>query len=196
MEKFVFAAFFLAFLLLAGCISSVDTTPSAQPSALSDADANQGTVANSLPSSETAGWKSISLTDIGTGNSFKVSDFTGKAVVLESFAVWCPVCLEQQKEIKKLKDSEGDSFVAVSVDTDPNEDTARVREHIARNGFGWHYAVSPAEMTQALISEFGLTVVNAPSAPVILVCEDQSARFLRNGVKTAEDLKNEIEAGC
>ncbi len=139
-------------------------------------------------------WMDIELTDIATGQKFKISDFKGKPVLLESFAVWCPTCLRQQREIKKLKEREGDTIIHISLDTDPNEDEAKVKEHLERNGFDWYFAVSPIELTTALIDEFGLTIVNAPGAPVVLISKDQSARLLRNGVKSADDLLSEIEA--
>jgi len=43
-----------------------------------------------------------------------------------------------------------------------------------------------------LIDEFGLTVVNAPRAPVILIDADGTARLLPGGVKSAEQLLKEI----
>jgi thiol-disulfide isomerase/thioredoxin len=137
----------------------------------------------------------IELTDVATGQTFKISDFKGKPVLLESFAVWCPTCLAQQKEIKKVKQSEGDAIIHISLDTDPNEDADKIREHMERNGLDWYFVVAPIELTNALIDEFGLAVVNAPSAPVILISEDQSARLLRSGVKSADDLLSEIETG-
>jgi thiol-disulfide isomerase/thioredoxin len=75
-------------------------------------------------------WMDIQLKDIATGNNFKISDFKGKPVVLESFAVWCPTCLKQQKEIKELKSREGNAIIHISLDIDPNEDEAKVREHL------------------------------------------------------------------
>lgn len=141
-------------------------------------------------------WRNTLLTDIRTGNKFKISDFRDKPILMESFAVWCPVCTKQQKEFKKFKDAEPDSAVHISLDTDPNEDEAKVKEHLARNNFDWYYAVAPADMSKALIKEFGLTIVSAPSAPVVLVCENQDARLLDNGVKSAEELKLEVSKGC
>tara|TARA_Y100000034_G_C6559755_1_gene242188 strand:- start:329 stop:472 length:144 start_codon:yes stop_codon:yes gene_type:complete len=47
-----------------------------------------------------------------------------------------------------------------------------------------------------LIDEFGVNVVNAPQAPVILVCKDQSTRLLKRGVKSSSELKEEIKKGC
>lgn len=141
-------------------------------------------------------WMDIELKDAATGNTFKISDFKGKPVLLESFAVWCPTCLEQQKKIKELKSKEGGAIVYVTLDTDPNEDEARVLEHLKKYGFDWYFAVSPIELTNALRDEFGLGIVNAPGSPVVLICEDQSARFLRSGVKSADELLSEVKKGC
>jgi len=131
------------------------------------------------------------LKNINTGNSFKLSDFQEKPILLESFAVWCPTCTRQQQEIKKLHEELGDDFTSVSLDTDPNEDEARVLEHIQRNGFDWHYSIPPIEFTQTLINEFGVSIVNAPSAPVILICNNE-ARKLDSGIKDVNELKKEL----
>ncbi len=141
-------------------------------------------------------WKDVELTDVATGSTFRISDFEGKPVLVESFAVWCPTCKRQQDEVKELHRQVGDAVVSISLDTDPNEDENRVKEHIQLHGYEWYFAVSPPEVTQKLIDEFGVTVVNAPSVPIILVCEDQSTRFLKSGVKSADTLKEEIEKGC
>ena len=55
---------------------------------------------------------------------------------------------------------------------------------------------TPIEVTRALIDEFGVSIVNAPSVPMILVCEDQSARQLPRGVKDVAELKEELARGC
>ncbi|MEE8412920.1 MAG: redoxin family protein [Dehalococcoidales bacterium] len=144
----------------------------------------------------TPGWMEIELTDVATGETFKISDFKGTPILLESFAVWCPTCLAQQKEMKKLVDAEGEAIIHISLDTDPNEDEARVKEHIERNDLNWYFVVSPQELTNALIDEFGLRIVSAPTAPVILICEDQSTRFLGRGIKSADKLLSETAAGC
>jgi thiol-disulfide isomerase/thioredoxin len=141
-------------------------------------------------------WMNIELTDVVTGGTFKISDFRNKPILLESFAVWCPVCLRQQQEIAQLHSSEGDSIIHISLGIDPNEDEAKVREHVQSNGLDWYFAVSPVELSQALIDEFGFEVVAAPAAPVILICPDQSARLLEIGVKSADKLLTEITKGC
>ena len=136
-------------------------------------------------------WKCENLTDVISGEEFSIEDFEGQTVLLESFAVWCPTCLKQQKE---MKDVEG--VVHISLDTDPNEDELLVKEHAIENDFDWYFAVSPIDVTKALIEDFGIGVVSAPSAPVILICPDQSSQLLERGFKSANELNEAITNLC
>lgn len=142
-------------------------------------------------------WIDSELCDASTGEVFTASQFKGKPILFESFAVWCPICTQQQKQILDLHDELGDSFVSISIDTDPNEDEGIIRSHVKANGFTWRYAVSPALVTKMLIDEFGPSIVSVPSAPMILICEDGSYRKLGGRtVRSTAKLKSEIEAGC
>ncbi len=177
--KYILVLLITALIFLYGCTGTNTIEDDKKPTKTSD-----------------IGWKDITLKDVKTGKSFKISDFKGKPVLVESFAVWCPTCTKQQNKIKELHEEVGDSVISVSLDTDPNEEESKVLEHINSNGFNWLYAVSPSELTRGLIDEFGINVVNAPLAPIILICEDQSSRLLKNGVKTPDTLKSEIGEGC
>lgn len=147
----------------------------------------------------TVDWRDTELTDIATGETFRISDFEGTTVMMESFAVWCPTCLRQQKEVQEYRLNEDNvnvTVIHISLDTDPNEDEEQVREYLGDNGFDWYFAIAPPEMTQSLIDELGSEVVVAPSAPIVLICEDQSARLMSRGVKSPEDIQEELEQGC
>ncbi|MBI2105831.1 redoxin domain-containing protein [Candidatus Woesearchaeota archaeon] len=137
---------------------------------------------------------SAQLKDVNSQKFFSLNDFKGKPVLVESFAVWCPVCTKQQQEIKKLHDDVGGEVISVSLDTDPNEDEEKVKEHLKANGFNWYYAVSPSDLTKELIEQFSTAIINAPQAPVMLICPDQSAEILRRGVKSASELKEAISS--
>jgi thiol-disulfide isomerase/thioredoxin len=140
-------------------------------------------------------WREKEIRDVQTDQLFTISEFVGKPILLESFAVWCPTCTKQQNEIKRLhKNFVGDSVVSISLDTDQNENMQKVLDHINENDFNWWYAISPSDMTQSLIDEFGVGIINAPSAPVVLICPDGTARQLGSGVKSAESLLAEIES--
>jgi cytochrome oxidase Cu insertion factor (SCO1/SenC/PrrC family) len=152
-------------------------------------------VEREIAQTEPVNWLDTELKDVVTGETFKISDFKGKPILLESFAVWCPICLKQQFETQESMDLD-DNVVHISIDTDPNEDEDIVKQHVSTYGFDWYFAVAPVEMTRALVDEFGFTIVNAPSAPVLLICEDQTTRFLPSGIKTASELSEEVNKGC
>jgi thiol-disulfide isomerase/thioredoxin len=141
------------------------------------------------------GWMETELKDVNSGEYYRISDFEGKKVLIESFAVWCPLCTKQQVISKELHE-ELPEVVSINIDTDPNEDEATVKNHAESNGFDWRYSVAPVDFTRSLIDQFGNNVVNAPSVPMILVCEDQSTRLLGRGVKSVDDLKEELNKGC
>jgi thiol-disulfide isomerase/thioredoxin len=180
--KYVIGFVFLimGFLFVSGCTSETESTSQGDThSPASDAD-----------------WRNLEMKDVNSGEMFKIADFAGTPVLVESFAVWCPLCTRQQSNIKSLHEEVGDSIISISLDTDPNEDESLVTEHTQKNGFDWRYAIAPVAVTKSLIDDFGVGVVNAPAVPVILICEDQSARMLERGVKSVDDLKAELARGC
>lgn len=120
-------------------------------------------------------WRDIPLRDALSGETFRISDFAGTPILLESFAVWCPTCRKQQNEIRKLHEEIGDKVISISLDVDPNENEELVREYALRNGFNWRYAVAPPELIRALIDQFGTAIVAAPSAPIVLLCSDAAS---------------------
>lgn len=167
----------LMILLIAGCTTKTQS-------------------ASSETSSPTAtDWKEFSLKDISTQKEFKIADFRGKSILVETFAVWCPKCLQQQQEIKKLHE-QNKEIISISLDTDPNEDETKVLSHIRENQLTWLIAVAPPDFTRAIIQEYGNAIVSAPSTPVILICPDLSTRLLPTGIKSSEKLLAEIQKGC
>ena len=138
-------------------------------------------------------WLAVELSDVRSGEAFTIADFAGTPVLLESFAVWCPICTSQQKQVRALHEEVGDQVVSIALNTDPNESDKQVTAHLDRNGFDWRYAVASADLIRALRDEFGVRVLNAPSAPMILICPDQQTRtLLRRGVKRSDYLQQRI----
>ena len=134
-------------------------------------------------------WRSVQLSTVRGDETFTVDGFD-KPVVLQSFAVWCPKCERQSKELKNMDDP----AVVVGLNTDPNEDEAKVRQHAEDNGFDWRFAVAPTEMTDLLIDEFGPTVTNAPSTPVIVACQDGPATMMAGrGINSISDIQDAMD---
>jgi cytochrome oxidase Cu insertion factor (SCO1/SenC/PrrC family) len=134
-------------------------------------------------------WKMFQMRDIN-GGRISVNQFAGKPVLLETFAVWCSASKNQQKQFKKLNQ---DEVVIISVNNDPSEDLALVKEHVEDNRFGWHFVKADIEMTLALMDSFGSGIVNSPSTPVILICPDGEDKLLSGGIKTDDELEEAIE---
>lgn len=175
---------------LAGCLSGADPAePTPTPTA------TQGRELTMAPDPEpSSAWREVSLTDVRTEERFTVSQFAGQPVLLETFAVWCPTCTRQQRQLRSLLDQRAD-VVAITLDVDPNEDAARVREHLAKHeAFDWRYAVSPPEMTRSLVDTFGTVMTTPPAAPVVRICPDGTAtRLSERGVKSADTLLESLE---
>jgi peroxiredoxin len=76
------------------------------------------------------------LTDL-QGNSVKLSDLRGKAVVLNFWATWCPPCKEEIPwfvELQKRYGSEGLQIVGVSMDDGDQKD---VEKFAAQNSINY-----------------------------------------------------------
>ncbi|MFQ5419741.1 MAG: peroxiredoxin family protein, partial [Anaerolineae bacterium] len=44
-------------------------------------------------------WQTVPLTDVRTGETFTLADYAGKVIIVETMAVWCPFCDQQQMQI-------------------------------------------------------------------------------------------------
>ncbi len=145
---------------------------------------------------EAPAWFGTSLKDVRSGDAFTINDFKGKVVLVETMAVWCTTCYQQQTQIKALHDSLGmrDDFVSVSLDIDPNEDQTTLTAYAQKNSsFDWRYAVAGADMAREIGKTFGDQFLNPPSAPVFVVDRHGVAHPLPFGVKSAQDLMKAIQ---
>jgi len=155
-------------------------------------DAGAGTTGTTRSTADSGGidWQSVELDAVRGDESFTIAGLSSPTII-QSFAVWCPKCERLLNQLAGVSDE----YTVVGLNTDPNEDAAKVREHAEANGFGWRFAVAPTDLTDALIAEFGSTVVNAPSTPVIVVCGDGRVTFLSGGDSTRSAIADAAE-GC
>ncbi|MFB6218052.1 MAG: TlpA family protein disulfide reductase [Halobacteriaceae archaeon] len=143
-------------------------------------------------------WLTAELTDVTTGKTFTVAGLAAeKPVLLEPFAVWCSTCTYQQQAVSGFHDKHPDLAHSVSLNIDPNERRDAVIEHVEKHGFEWRYAVAPGAVSASLRSDFGPSVLNAPLAPMVVVCaaSADAASRLKDGVKGTETLRSAVE-GC
>ena len=131
------------------------------------------------PTEEPAGpvldqpWATTELTDVATGESFRIADLAGKTVILETMAIWCVNCRAQQGDVyAALRELDPDRVAYLLLDVDPNETADALAEYRERNGFTGIYAIAGRQTARALAAEFGDQVLNPPSTPMILIGTD------------------------
>jgi thiol-disulfide isomerase/thioredoxin len=146
-----------------------------------------------MPAAE---WLDTPMTNVVTGQAFRVSDYQGKVVLVETMAVWCSKCRSQQEEIRKLHQDLGDrkpEVVSISLDIDPNEDAQYLAAFVAQTGFDWIYAVAPAELSRTLGLTYGNQFLNPPSTPILIIDRHGAAHPLPFGIKRADELRQAIQ---
>lgn len=161
---------------LAGCLGESESTASDEPS-------------ETIETAE-AVWATTTLEDVRTGETFTAAGFD-RPTILEPFAVWCSTCQRQQQELATFHDAVGDEVVSINLGIDSNEDAETLATHADDHGFDWQYAVSPSEVTQSLVADFGQSIANPPQSPAILLCPEGEVTLLDDGVVTGAD---ELEA--
>lgn len=140
-------------------------------------------------------WYSVSLTDASTGQAFTVNDFKGKVVLVETLAMWCSNCKQQQEQVKALHTllGERDDFISLGLDIDPNENAADLKGYVESNGFDWLYAVAPLDVAREISTLYGDQFLNPPSTPMLVIDRQGAAHPLPFGIKSADELLKFIQ---
>ena len=143
---------------------------------------------------EAPAWFEAELTNVNTGETFKITDFQDKVVLVETMAVWCSNCLRQQGEVQSLLGLLGDqpNLVSVALDIDPHETNDTLKAHTDKNGFDWVYAVAPAEVSRDISQLYGGQFLNPPSTPMLIIDRHGEAHPLPFGHKSAQSLEEAL----
>ena len=160
-------------------------------------DACGASATNPTPTPQTSkpDWFDVKLTDAQTGTAFTMNDFAGKVVLVETMAMWCPTCLFQANEVRKLHKllDHPDDLVSISLDVDSHEDTASLSEYVKEYEFEWRFAVAPLEVARALGNLYNAEYLNPPLSPMLIIDRDGNVHQLEYGLKEAETLRKAVE---
>jgi cytochrome oxidase Cu insertion factor (SCO1/SenC/PrrC family) len=140
-------------------------------------------------------WFDMELTDAQTGETFTMNDYSGKVVLLETMAMWCPNCVVQANEVRNLHELLGnpEDLISVSLDVDINEDTKSLGEYASGYGFEWHFAVAPLLVARALGNLYTAQYLNPPLSPMLIIDREGNVHHLEYGLKEAETLQKIVE---
>ena len=153
----------------------------------------------STPSPEPASvrpeWFDFKLTDVQTGETFTMNDFAGKVVLVETMAMWCPNCLFQANEVRKMHKllDNPDDVISISLDVDLNEDGASLKDYTKEYGFEWRFAVAPLEVARALGNLYNAEYLNPPLSPMLIIDQNGEVHQLEYGQKNAEKLLASVQ---
>jgi hypothetical protein len=86
---FALLAIALALSMLAGCLAAESEPDVSEPDVPPETPApdEQGST-DGEQATEQFAWADIELTDVLTGETFRIADFRGKPVIVKTFAVW------------------------------------------------------------------------------------------------------------
>ncbi|MDO8755311.1 MAG: TlpA disulfide reductase family protein [Anaerolineales bacterium] len=144
---------------------------------------------------ESPAWYSASFTDASTGQAFTINDFKGKVVLVETLAMWCSNCKQQQEQVKALHTllGERDDFISLGLDIDSNENAADLKGYAESNGFDWLYAVATMDVAREFSKLYGDQFLNPPSTPMLVIDRHGVAHPLPFGIKSADDLMKVVQ---
>lgn len=139
-------------------------------------------------------WFDMPLIDVKKGETFTFNDFKGKVILVETMAIWCPNCLVQANEVRKLHALlDDDDLISVTLDVDINEKTEDLKFYVEEYGFDWYFAVAYLDVARALGNLYGANYLNPPLSPMLLIDRTGEAHKLEFGQKKAEELLSFVQ---
>jgi len=140
-------------------------------------------------------WFDFELTDVQTGESFTMNGYAGKVVLVETMAIWCPNCLFQANEVRKMHKllDNPEDVISVSLDVDVNEDGASLKDYTNEFGFEWHFAIASLEVARALGNLYSAQYLNPPLSPMLIIDRNGEVHQLEYGQKDAEKLFESVK---
>ena len=177
MKKTILTALVLALLLTAGC----GAAPAAQPEATNTQPAATAQTAAEPPETGAVqtpaqGGVALSRAKIGDtladfditlldGGSAKLSDYRGKAVILNFWATWCSYCVEEMPAFQQLKKTYGDDLVVLAIDADAAEQTDE-KDFVASSGYDFVFGVDTDGLS-SFLAGIPYSVVVGPDGVVV-----------------------------
>jgi thiol-disulfide isomerase/thioredoxin len=139
-------------------------------------------------------WFNVPMTDVNTGKQFQINDFTGRVVLMDTMATWCPACQGEMSEMQSLSTlyPTGTDLVRVSLDVDPNEDATILKKFAAANKFDWYVAVAPIEVGRFLEMNYDQGYLNPPLQPMLFIDRTGGVYGLPFGPKSAVSLQKTL----
>ena len=79
----------------------------------------------------------FSITDVDSKITYKLSDFTGKPVMLDFFATWCSYCIQALPHLVDIHEIFGDDIQIISIDVDDKETDSQISSFRKKQDMNW-----------------------------------------------------------
>jgi thiol-disulfide isomerase/thioredoxin len=118
------------------------------------------------------------------GNSYNLTDFRGKAVVLDFWAGWCPFCVNEMPELQAAQDEYGDDLVMIGVHRTDTEDLEDGLEFADERGVTYLLVSDDGTMYRAA-GGFGMPVA-------VYIDKDGVVTEIKSGPKTKKEIVEKV----
>jgi cytochrome c biogenesis protein CcmG, thiol:disulfide interchange protein DsbE len=115
----------------------------------------------------------FTLEDID-GNTVSLSDFAGKTVVVNSWATWCPFCVDEIPDFVSLQKEFGDEIVVIAIDRQESLEKSKAFTDDLGATDGMLYLLDPKDSFYKSIGGFSMP-------ETIFVDEDQNIIIHKRG---------------
>lgn len=140
-------------------------------------------------------WANLPLINAQTGATFTLADFAGKTVFVEPMATWCSNCRAQQGYVAQaMQQVNADDFVFISLSVGENVSNEVLANYATNNAFPQIFVVASADLTSALVQDFGFTITSPPSTPHFTISPTGTVSSLSTGYHQADALVTELLA--
>jgi len=118
-------------------------------------------------------------------DTFRLSEFRGRVVVLDFMATWCGPCRLQMAHFRPVWEKYGSRIVLISIDVDPRESVEVLRAFAEQFPYAtWIWARDTANLAEA----YQVTAI----PKTVIIDRNGYIRFTHTGVTEAATLMQEI----
>jgi cytochrome c-type biogenesis protein len=127
----------------------------------------------------------FTLTDID-GETFNLSDFRGKVVVLDLMALDCSSCKIVERNLLDISDEYGEEIEIISIDVWPDIDSDQeLRDHRDDKNITWRIALD----TDEIVTKYAASEI----AKVVIINDEGYVVFEKVGVSDVNEMRDAID---